>query len=182
MDPISGFGLAASTIQFITFATTLIHKSIEIYDSGSASETKSLDDTYETLSRFSHSLGFSDNVNMAPELRDQAVAMRNLSKTCSDDCEKLLSVVSKLKAAGGARRKLLKTFKAAWATFIKDDKITSLERRLARSQATLTLCICHMSKYVMVSNYIQPLALLGLGLRTAFTVTILVFTGMSYPL
>lgn len=147
MDPLSAFGLAASLVQFITFATTLVHKSIEIYDSGSTGELTSLEDTYETLNRFSHSLGFSDDANdVVPVLHDQIRSLKHLSECCQDDCEKLLSVVSKVKAATGARRKLLKTFRAAWATFIQDDKIASLERRLERSQRTLTLCICQVSK------------------------------------
>lgn len=147
MDPLSGFALAASIAQFITFATTLIHKSIEIYDSGSTAETKSLEDTYETLRRFSHGLVFLRNGhNIAPELRDQALTLENLSNSCQNDCDKLLDVVSKLKAEGSARCRVLKTFKAAWVACIKDDKIATLERRLGRSQATLTLCVCQMSK------------------------------------
>lgn len=154
MDPLSAFGLAASTVQFITFATTLIHKSIEIYDSGSSAETRSLEDTYQILSKFSHSLGSSVNANNLDHgLRSQVQSLMSLSDSCHDDCEKLLKVVSKLKATTNARRRLLKTFKAAWATFIKDEQIASLEQRLARSQATLTLCICEISKYVMLPDF-----------------------------
>lgn len=155
MDPLSGIGLAASIVQFISFATTLIHKSIEIHGSGSTKETISIEDTYETLSRFSHGLGFSGNVHtVVPGFRDQALALESLSNSCQKDCDKLLKVVSKLKAEGGGKCRLLKTFKAAWAAFIKDDEITSLERRLSRSQATLTLCVCDISKYVTVPNSI----------------------------
>lgn len=154
MDPLSAFGLAASTVQFITFATTLIHKSIEIYGSGSTDETRSLEATYQTLSQFSHSLGSFGNVNhLDPGFLSQIQPLMRLSDSCHDDCEKLLEVVSKLKVATNARRRLLKTFKVAWAAFIKDDEIASLEQRLARSQATLTLCICQMSKYVMVPRF-----------------------------
>lgn len=154
MDPLSSFGLAASIVQFITFATTLIHRSIEIYGSGSLDEIRSLEDTYQTLSQFSHRLGSSGNVNdVDRELHSQVHSLMSLSDSCHDDCEKLLKVVSKLKAATNARRRLLKTFKAAWATFIKDDKIASLEKRLARSQATLTLCVCQISKYVMMPDF-----------------------------
>lgn len=154
MDPLSAFGLAASIAQFITFATTLIHKSIEIYGSGSTAETKSLEDTYETLSRFSHRLGVFGRTHNNPELRDQALSLESLSNSCQNDCDKLLHVVSKLKAEGSARRRVLKTFRAAWAACIKDDKIATLERRLGRSQATLTLCVCQMSKCVKIPESI----------------------------
>lgn len=177
MDPLSGFALAASIAQFITFATTLIHESIEIYDSGSTAETKSLEDTYETLSKFSRGLVFSGNGhNVGAELRDQALTLESLSNSCQHDCDKLLDVVSKLKAEGSARRKVLKTFKAAWATCIKDDKITTLERRLGRSQATLTLCVCQMSKCVKIPDPSFFSLVIGtrknFRLRAAFTVTI----------
>lgn len=156
MDPVSVYGLAASSVQFITFATTLIQKSIEIYESGSTSQTRSLEETYQTLKGFSHNLGLAGNVNnLNPELRKHIQSLRNLSSTCHEDCEKLLRVVSQLQAASDGRRKILKTFKAAWSTFIKDDEITSLEQRLSRSQATLTLCICQISKYVIVLAFVS---------------------------
>lgn len=133
MDPVSAYGVAASTVQFITFATSLIHQSIEIYGSGSTSETRSLEDTYQTLKNFSDSPGLSVDVDSVdPVLRNHMQFLKHLSNTCHDDCEKLLRVASKLKAASSGRRRILKTFKAAWATFIKDDEITSLGQRLAR--------------------------------------------------
>ncbi|KAK2606845.1 hypothetical protein N8I77_005569 [Diaporthe amygdali] len=153
MDPLSAFGLAASTVQFVTFATTLVHKSIEIYDRGATSETTNIEDTYETLSKFSKSLGFySKWNNIDPGILDQAQGLKSLAEICHDDCDKLLIVVSKLKTTTGPKRKLLKTFKAAWATFIKDDEIACLERRLARSQTTLTLCICQISNHYLETH------------------------------
>ena len=43
MDPLSAVGVAGTIVQFVTFASTLISKSTEIYNSASGSSTEVLD-------------------------------------------------------------------------------------------------------------------------------------------
>lgn len=151
MDPLTAFGLAASVVQFVTFAGGLLKKSIEIHDSASGLP-KALDihDAYKELTGLSSSLqDFTvvgqDISTIDRELRRDIESVKALASTCKSDCETLLTVVGKLRVEDGGGRRI-KSLKGAFMALRKDGEIKLLEKRLAETERQITLYLCHISK------------------------------------
>lgn len=151
MDPLTAFSLAGTIIQFLDFTTSLIRTTVEIHDSirGLSSEVSSLEEVYTALREFSSELETSNqkSQDVPSEIRVQMTSMNSLSRSCKEDCDKLLKIVGKL-TSGGPRRRW-KSFKAAVSSLRKQNEIAVLEERVSRTQSTLTLCICEIAKYVI---------------------------------
>lgn len=155
MDPVTAFGLAASVIQFITFASSFISKANEIHHStsGSTVQTTNIEQTYARLEKLSKALASSsqkdallqpigDSYNYAENI----FAIKELADLCEKDCKRLLDVVSKLKHQDASRHRwhsLRMAFKTAWT----GKEIAELEQRLHHTQATLTVHICACARY-----------------------------------
>lgn len=150
MDPLTAFSLAGTIVQFVDFATSLVRTTVEIHESirGLSSEVSNLEEVYTALSEFSSELEASNQKTQGipSSIRPQVTSLTRLSTSCKEDCDKLLKIVEKLTLGGPGRR--WKSFKAAVASLRKQDEIAKLERRISRTQSTLTLCICEIAKYV----------------------------------
>ncbi|KAJ0120569.1 hypothetical protein J7T55_015298 [Diaporthe amygdali] len=150
MEPLTAFGLAASIVQFVNFATTLIKKGSEINDSvAGLSRDLEIDETYEDLNRFSSTLeeGCSIEINTAdPEIRDSTSSLATLAKACKSDCSTLLEIIHSLKVQGGPKRRV-KSLKAAFAAMRKEDVINQLKERLTRTETQITVHLCRISKH-----------------------------------
>lgn len=153
MDPLTAFGLAASVVQFVTFAGGLLKKSIEIHDSASGLP-KALDihDAYQELIGLSSSLQDSDFMAVGQdvstidlELRQAIESVKALASTCKSDCETLLTVIGKLRVERGRGRRV-KSLRSAFMALRKDGEIKRLEERLAETERQITLYLCHISK------------------------------------
>lgn len=155
MDPLTAFSLAGTIIQFLDFTTNLVRTTVEIHDSikGLSSEVSSLEEVYTALREFSSELETSNQKNqgLPSEIRVQMTSLNRLSTSCREDCDKLLKIVGKL-TSGGSRRRW-KSFKAAVSSLRKQDDIAMLEKRVSRTQGTLTLCICEIAKYVISETF-----------------------------
>ncbi|KAK3933619.1 hypothetical protein QBC46DRAFT_401617 [Diplogelasinospora grovesii] len=119
MDPLTALSVAASVIQFIQFASSLISNTNEIYDSanGASANTLHLEDVYSKLKSLSKTLsvhvglqippghaGISGSSNKLAEQKlgekaspDQGLALVQLSADCKADCNELLKALEKLK-------------------------------------------------------------------------------------
>jgi hypothetical protein len=151
MDPLSAVGLAASVVQFVTFAGGLLRKSIEIHDSTSGlPNALDLNDTYKELNRLNSSLrGIPDVtygvIEMDPKIQRETESVKDLASICQFDCEILLNVLDKIRVKEGPGRRF-KSFKAAFKASQKDGEIKRLKKRLAEAERQITLLLCHISK------------------------------------
>ncbi|KAI1651407.1 uncharacterized protein F4817DRAFT_130607 [Daldinia loculata] len=154
MDPLTAFGLSASIVQFIGFASGLISKSREIYNSskGCTGEIETLDTVYGQLRNLSSSLETSFQRDLLieevkeREIVQHVLAISDLASTCKLNCDRLLETVRELKGRNGTHTRW-KSFKLALKTVWKDNKIADLEQSLHHTQATLILHICAMTSY-----------------------------------
>ncbi|KAI0111800.1 hypothetical protein F4814DRAFT_423620 [Daldinia grandis] len=154
MDPLTAFGLSASIVQFIGFASDLISKSREIHSSskGSTDEVETLDTVYGQLRNLSSSLETSFQRDLLieeikeKEIVHHVLAISDLASTCKLNCDRLLETVRELKGKNGAHTRW-KSFKLALKTVWKDNKIADLEQSLHYTQTTLILHICAMTSY-----------------------------------
>ena len=155
MEALTALSLASSIVQFVSFASDLISKSSEIYSSakGGGDHILALETVYEHLPDLGLGLEASsrrdpklDSLDEKPDIVKRIFAINDLSRSCKEDCDKLSKVVSTLR--GGDRVKSRwQSFRVALKTIWKGKEIADLEQRLQRSQATLTLEVCAVTRY-----------------------------------
>lgn len=156
MDPLTAFGLAAGVVQFVSFASHLITKTKEIHvsASGRADDVATLETTYTRLHELSQCLetcsrpdptltGFVGNSQDAKNI----LAIKDLSRSCESDCQKLLKIVEKLQTSDDSHHRW-QTFRVALRTVWKGNEIAELEERLHHTQMTLTLLVCSQTRCV----------------------------------
>ena len=156
MDPLTALGISASVAQFVSFASELISKSKEIYVSakGCTSKVLTLESLYEQLQSLSSCLEASSRkdprltaLEKQPDFVKHVFSINELSLLCKNDCDKLLEALRKLQGGNGPKNRW-QSFKVALKTVWKSNEIADLEQRLHHIQATLTLRICSLTRYV----------------------------------
>jgi len=157
MEALAALSVAASAVQFVTFASSLVSNVAEINDSsrGTTGNVLSLEVIHKRLAEVLKALApdsppdseaatetHEEESRIAPSTK----AIRELARICGDDCERLLSVTKKLKArqCDGLGRQWV-GFRVALKTLWKREEVLDLENRLARAQTTLILHICKVS-------------------------------------
>lgn len=152
MDPLTAFGLAASIVQFVTFATSLINQTYKIYTSatGTTARAQELEEQYNILFQFSSKLQNDPQVclsNMAGyQITDKDItSLTRLRLICKEDCQTLLDIVQKLKVENGSGR-LFQSFRAACRALRKEKCIEELESSLLSLQTQMTLHLCDIAQ------------------------------------
>ncbi|KAF4976608.1 hypothetical protein FDECE_18456 [Fusarium decemcellulare] len=155
MDPLSAVGLAGTIVQFVSFAVKLIAVASDIHDSarGINDEVENIETVYGKLERFSVDLG--TDLKIQPQVHDgfaaklpgyhqQLCAIQELSKSCKNDCDRLLGIIKGLPVERGPKTPW-KSFRVALKLVWKSDEISAIDKRLQRTQATLTLHLSDLS-------------------------------------
>jgi len=153
LEALAAVGLAGNVVQFISFASDLISASTEIHGSmsGCSEGVLALDAVYGQLGDLSAGLDATSNSGVhfsARELAKSVATIKNLSRSCKEDCDKLLGIVQKLKTNSGSKS-MWKSFRVALKTVWEKKHITQLEERLSKTQVALTLQICAISRFVL---------------------------------
>ena len=153
MEALTALGLAANIVEFIQFASDLIAKTSEVYNSASnaTATTVDLEKVYGRLSTFSLNLQGADTTDVGALLSSQAIpyrqsledrahiaALADLGKECKVTCDQLLEITGDLRAKDGRWRRFW-SFKAALETVWNNKKITRLQDRLDKYQGLLLL-------------------------------------------
>lgn len=162
MEALAALGVAASAVQFATFASNLISNAVEIHGSakGAAEHVLSMETIYGQLSGLASALAAASASEYLPPVNNKAVppsgeesnkstttaAIQVLSHQCRDDCHQLLSIVAKLKSqdATGSRRRW-DSFRLALRTLWSKKDIQDLESRLSKTQTSLTLSVVKLT-------------------------------------
>ncbi|KAF4460054.1 nacht nucleoside triphosphatase [Fusarium albosuccineum] len=155
MDPLSAVGLAGTIVQFVSFAAELIAVTSDIHDSASGinDEVENIETVYGKLERFSVDLG--KDLKIQPQVHDgfaaklpgyhqQLCAIQELSTSCKNDCDRLLGIIKGLPVERGPKTPW-KSFRVALKLVWKSDEISTIDKRLKRTQATLTLHLSDLS-------------------------------------
>ncbi|KAJ8133152.1 hypothetical protein O1611_g474 [Lasiodiplodia mahajangana] len=160
MDPLTAIGLAGNVIQFVQFTSDLTRTAVEICKSptGCAADILTLDSLYQQLNNFNDRLASGHSSTMSAQLGGRSCAsaldipsFRELSLLCKSDCEKLLSVVGTLKGKGGPGKRW-QSFRTALRMVWRKEEIEELEKRLNRTQTTMTLHICTFASQAQESR------------------------------
>jgi len=153
LEALAAVGLAGNVVQFVSFASDLISASLEIHGSmsGCSEGVLALDTLYGQLGDLSTGLDACSHSSIhfsARELAASVAAIKKLSLSCKEDCDRLLGIVNQLKASGGSKG-IWKSFRIALRTIWEKKHITQLEERLSKTQVALTLQICAISRFVL---------------------------------
>jgi len=147
MDALSALSIAATVTQFVSFAGGLIAQTSEVHESARAStaEVQSVETVYGTLLEFSFGLKNAGRDLAELDCSLDARKLLELVAECQADCERLLAITRKLKAEGKEKtwyQCLCKAVESTW----KWPEIKLLDERLQRTQLTLVLLICSISR------------------------------------
>ncbi|KAJ5360510.1 hypothetical protein N7517_009701 [Penicillium concentricum] len=159
MDPLTALGLASNVVQFVQFASNLVKIAVEVRrsSSGCTDDILTLDTLYGQLNDFnSELLSGRDNASSylngpGSKSNKNSTSLRTLSLLCQSDCEKLLLVVRKLKVQDGSRGRW-QSFRTALKSLWEKEDIEDLERRLQRTQMTMTFHICALASHAQEVN------------------------------
>lgn len=147
MDALSALGIAGTVTQFVSFAGDLISKASELHGSADSStaEVQNIDTVYTTLLDFSFGLKNAKRDLSDLESNLEAGKLLGLVAECQRDCDKLLDITQTLKLDGKHKTWyscLRKAIESTW----KLPEIRLLDERLQRTQITLVLLICSISR------------------------------------
>jgi hypothetical protein len=147
MDALSALSIAGTVTQFVSFTASLISQASEIHGSAKSSTAgiQNVDSVYTTLLEFSFGLKNASRDLSELDRNLEARKLLELVDECQSDCEKLLDITRTLKAEGKQKtwyHCLRKAIESTW----KLPEIRLLDERLQRTQLTLVLLICSISR------------------------------------
>ena len=157
MDPLTALSVAGNVVQFTQFAFTLIHGTTAIYQSasGASSDCQHLDKIHSRLSEFNSHIQawlFPGPVELeGSHISRHAPKLIEITKTCKEDCEKLLSILSRLRVQPSGKGRMWRSFHKAMLEVSKADEINRLRDRIRDSQRMMTLQLCAISRYYNLS-------------------------------
>ena len=131
MEPLVALGLAANIVQLVDFASKLVSRSRETYQSadGALVENSELQAVTQNLQTLTGELHLSSK----GQIKDSSGAEKQLHDLCSgctDATAQLLAALEKLKAKGDHKR--WGSFRQALESVWKESEIQSLAIRLER--------------------------------------------------
>lgn len=84
MDPVSALGVAASVVQFVDFASSLVCSTYEIYKSASGGSAASVDLETITISLKTLTIDVQKSLDRAASGKELSTSDLELKKVCSD--------------------------------------------------------------------------------------------------
>jgi hypothetical protein len=143
MDPFVALGLAGNIIQFIDFATKIIHAAADIRSSA-AGVAKDDNDIITSTTRLETFLSRFELSKAASRLSDEEIELNVIASECKKMSEDLLKSVKELQASDpmSKRQSLGAALKSAWKKPEKD----RMERRLENCKSTLGLYLSNLAR------------------------------------
>lgn len=153
MEPITAFGLAAGILQFVQFSSDIFKAAYGSYQTLKRDDvdgicerlielSSELDDSPQSAARPTSHSGPQQLLPRERESKEN-VLLRDLAKSCRQDCEKLVERLGMLRDRSGPRQ--------FWASF-KDalngslssgqDSLRQIQDRIKQHESTLTVHMC----------------------------------------
>lgn len=154
MDPLTALGLAASVVQFVQFAASLLSETRKIYNSssGASEDTERLEFIHGSLSDLCSKLEAGSGRKaqgvrfVASGLPKDAPSLADLALRCQEDCRKLLEVVDRMKVKARSGWKIWSSFRMAMTEVLKANEIERLQERIEKYQRLMVLHLCSVSR------------------------------------
>ena len=144
-DPLTTLGIAASVVQLIVFADSLLSKGRELQHSedGVLVQQRELQATAETLQRLSSSLVLYRDPDEGEEITQTGHELIELCNGCRRVSEELVAALKKIKTVDATQNSFSSLYLAFCYVF-NEAKIKEISERLEqyRRQIDTTLLIC----------------------------------------
>ncbi|KAH6884884.1 hypothetical protein B0T10DRAFT_577280 [Thelonectria olida] len=145
MDPLSALSVAAASVQFIQFSTSLISGSIEIYQSsdGAKQSNRTVESLIDRLSNLTTTLVEAEQKSQAQS--DTAIEveysrqLRVIVNKCRAISKELFDVLAALKGSG--RHRITQSFLSSVKAIRRENKIKNLEQELRWAHNELGGCL-----------------------------------------
>ncbi|OAL48076.1 hypothetical protein IQ07DRAFT_589538 [Pyrenochaeta sp. DS3sAY3a] len=140
LDPVSAFGVAAATLQFLEFSIKTVAVSKAVGTKGSTDDILQLDTIYAHLKDTSAQLTQllkRPQPLVASQVENELTRMAGL---CHEECKSFLVTISDMKVKC-TKRNGLKNFRQALRIVWNEKAIEAFETRLIRYQRELTLAL-----------------------------------------
>ena len=153
MDPLAALSLAGNVVQFTQYAFQLVNGAVAIYQSasGASAQNQHLEGIHVKLSDFSENMQMwlqSRHAAPAGPASKYASGLMELTRSCKDDCDQLLGILSRLRVRQGTKGRFWQSFQKAMLEVWKSDDISRLKERIRDAQRAMTLQLCAISRSV----------------------------------
>jgi hypothetical protein len=143
-NPLSPLGVAATTVQFISFTQNLVRRTV-LKDGQLEAKAQNFERDIVTreLAHLSRQLSLQDDLNTASD--EASDSLKAIANECQQVAEELLSVLRQIESPKkkhshrAVTSKKLANFRLALASFWSEGKIVQLETRLDRFRKQLVL-------------------------------------------
>jgi hypothetical protein len=124
MDPATIIGVVSAAISFVQFTNSVISTAYNIYDAGSPSSYKSLEDVAQSMNELS-----SELISQTPAQPSKGdIAIKSLAQQCQDLSAGIINRLKKTKVEGKAN--IRKVMKATVETICSKNEIVKLQENL----------------------------------------------------
>jgi hypothetical protein len=154
MDPVSALGVAASAVQFVEFASSLVSSTYEIYQSASGGSAANIDLESITSSLKALNADLRHSLSRAASCKELSASDLELNKVCTN-CEavtdRLISALRKLKAQ--KKHSIWDSFGRALLTVWSKEEVEALQKQLNTFRHQISLQIIASIRYYPISSF-----------------------------
>jgi hypothetical protein len=154
MDPLSALGVAASVVQFLDFASTLVSSTYKIYKSTTGDTKEKLDLMVVTSSLKSLSndlrLSLDQDTSEGKELSKVDTEINTLCASCSDVADELILALEKLNVQ--KEHDIWQSVRTALQSVWGRKEVDALEKRLESFRSQISLHINASLRYNSLTN------------------------------
>jgi len=145
LAPLDAISLASAIIQIVDFSFKIIKETYAIYNSekGSVAESREIEIASTRLQDLSVRLPGLRRPGQSKKSQEE-LDLDDLSRTCEQHADKLLQIMSKLKATSTGPQRAFESLKVTLQRHFKADEIEGLQKGLRKIQVdinTLLLAI-----------------------------------------
>lgn len=147
MDPLSALGLASNVVQLVSFSSSLITGTLELYTSvdGAKKVNRELEVLTEDLTHICAKSTDPQNKIFGRNASDSEIALVTLFRSCHDLGQELLQVLQSLKVKDPRHK--WTTFRQALRSAWKESKIHEYEKRLGQYRSQITTHLITILRY-----------------------------------
>lgn len=146
MDPFSALSLATNVVQLIDFGTKVVSASFELYSPDVASANKELETIMNDLTKICAGLEQPKDENDAPIPSKSELDLIQLSLSCKNLGEELLSLLHKLKVSGPHKK--WQSFRQALKAVWKEKEINRYKKRTTSLRSEIAFHLISSLRYV----------------------------------
>jgi len=135
MDPLSAVSLAATVVQFVDFASKVLSKTNELYNSATGASLSNSECATVTRDLIALDKRLTDRSSKRGSLSKEEYALEALCRGCNVIADELLEHLEKIKVQG--KHKRWKSLRQALKSISSESAVDEISKRLGRYREEL---------------------------------------------